>query len=621
MKTLRLSEARLRRLEHLLRDIEEQDHALMPVRERIATWLRRFEASTPFKPSYTGASAVHVPMIAIAQNAIKARIMSSIFDQDQCYNAEPFIDAPVIDPNGNPLLNESGKPVGWRDISEDIQEYISFEISSSGQVRFRDFVEDIIEGKTIEGTAFPTVAWEKEVAFKLDPNGETIPYVRKDQIRLAVPEFDRLIIPKGYPDLSRVPYITEKYHIRPSEVIARVRIGWDEVKVKQFLKEHAQPQQISFIDQQRDSIEGDDSTTIYKANELWMGETWCMFDWSGDGKEVPLLVDHSIGLNKNYIFRTQAWPYAHGKSKFVTPDRYIKRKNRMLGMGLCERGEHLDEAISAIINQIIDQGTRANTSMWGVDEDVVGIEELASQSPGAVVPRGDDPNAITEIRSSGTQPDLFENFNILMMLFEKLIGVSDYDLGRESQQIGKDSTATGTLALLKQSHLNMSSVVSATHQTLNEVGWMWLQLIAQQKPVERMVQVLGPHRARNVLIALSLKPSELTQRIGLIIAYSKDAATQELQRQQEMAKWGMYEQFLRGMMELAMTYLQNPYLAGYVLSIAKDAHTRMRKLLESYGESYSSKALPDLATFLKDIQPGALMVASMEEEGGTNEEA
>lgn len=596
--SMQLGSRQAERLLVWLQDVFDADNDLETRRERVIRWIQSFEAQSPFQKDFpfVGCSSVNVPMIAIARDAIMAKLLNTLFGQDRDLDVEPFEEGPTG------LKDERGRPVTFRDIAEDLQEYLLFEISPSGQVPWRKFAEDIIDDKSLVGTAFPVVSWGKDLEWLLSDSNEVTPTIVRDNVILTVPDFDRLIFPNGYPDLSRIPFISEKYPLRPSEMLSNITtLGWSESKVREYLREHGDAEELSSFTVERDDMEDSEIDHTYRAQELWMVETWGRVDLNGDGKEIPLLIDHPH-KDPRMWFSVRPWPYEHRKSKFISPDHYIRRKNRLLGMGIPERSMGLAEGISAIANQIIDQGTLSNTMMWSVDESQVGIQQLSHASPGKVIPRGDDPNAITPLEMGSVKPDLFEGFNILMMLFEKLTKVSDYDLGRESQQLGRGGTATATLALLQQSNQYFDPIVRGTRSCLNEAAERWLQLLAQQKPANRIAKVLGPRRARNVLAAISLSPTEITNRFSVYVAFSRDAATQELQRQQEMAKLQLLDAYYKTLLQYARLYLSQPFLRGIIVEITMDGHRRLRKLLEAFGESYSNKTLPSLINLVEKVQ-------------------
>jgi len=594
-----LSPKRKERIRDLLRKIRTADATLQEKREQIAEYMRLFEAEPRGTKTFpfVGASNVPIPMVAIAKDAIKARIANALLGQDQDLNVEPITE----DNLPFPIPGSEDEDFTWRDVSEAYEQYIHYETGPNGQIPFRDFVEDVVEDIILVGTSFPTAAWSRRVEFDWTA-GEIVPVNTFNNVELRSPSLDKVVFPHGYSTYDRMPFITEKYPIRPSEMLARIdSAGWTESHVRSFLKEHGQPQELSYFDQERDEIEETDHDILYQAPEMWMGETWARLDLDGSGREVKVLIDHSINKEGDpEVFRVMPWPYEHRKPKWAGPVRYEYRKDRLLGRGIAEIGKGMNEAINAVINQLIDRGTLSNTLLLGVDENTVSLSDLRNWRPGDPIPRGDDPNAINEMRIGDATPGLFEVSNILMMLFEKLVKVSDYDLGREAEQIGQQGTATATLALLQQSGQFYDPIIRNVRRTMNEIGYMMLSLHAQYKPRKRMISCLGPKQAELVLRAFELSPEQLSERLGVYIAFSKDATSRELQHQREVAKLQMVDAYYDKLMLFADAYVAQPHKRDLIRQIAKDGHLRMRKVLESLGESYSNRTLPDFDTIIRE---------------------
>jgi hypothetical protein len=542
-------------------------------------------------------SSVRIPFVAIIYDSIKARGMNSFLSQDRDINITATNEEPipgVVDP-------DTRKTMTWFDIAAAVEQFLLFEYSSSGQIPYRDFVESLWDEGAMTGTAVPCVSWETFSEFDLPLGATSTSQASEsfvfDNIRLAVIPSENILFPSGYPDarMHRWPIVSHRFTLRPSEIRSRVEFqGWDERAVKELLDRPASSN-TDFA-----SMLDDYSQYFDEFEEIWLCESWMRFALD-DKNECKIVVTHSLE-NPNLILSITGWPYSHGRAKFARAFRYIKRRNRFLGMGIPERLEGIDEAISTVINQIIDAGTISNVPIWSVDENVPGVQDLRDLYPGAVVKRGDDPNAIQPLKALGPGPDIFEVSNILRDFGERAAHVSDYSLGRESMQIGKEGTATGILALLRETGSYFDSIIRDGRETLDDVNWMVLMLIAQYKPIRRMTEVMSKEKAQAVVAALSLRPSELNKKLSIRVASSNAAATVEIARQEEQAKFVLMQQYYERLIALADAVVSRPYLTGLASRIAEDANRRVIRLLESYSDSASSKTLPDWNEFLQAFQ-------------------
>ena len=569
--------------------------------EKVAKAIERWEAkprrrSWPLGPR---SSSLHVPLVAIIQDSIKAHILNASFGQDDDIECQPLTDAKLEIPDP-----ETGQILSWTDLSQQLEEYHLFEASTAGQVPVRRYLEAMFDEGVTTGTAFPKAFWDRRVERTISPDGSILGEQEVfNNFKITVGGLEDHFFPSGYDSLENIPWFAQRFLLRPSEMVARIDShGWDKGEVYRYLRENnlmgvvgVEGAEARDVDKQTSDLIGEPTDLNYLNVEQWIVEKWMRFALDGM-REVKILVEYPLD-DPSFIFRCIPWPYDHGMMPFVTPFCYIKRRKRLLGMGAAERLESLDDGISAVVNQIIDAGTVANVPVWSVDETVEGIRDFRDLFPGAMIKRGDDHNAIVPLKMGGVGPDLFEGYNILRDISERVGKVTDYNLGRESSVLGRQSTATSTLSLLQQTGSYYDAIRRNLDASANECTQIWLDLIVQQKPLDRIAQVLGPKRAQYLLAALSLPFGQLRKRVAVRIALSSTSSSRELQRQEEMAKFQILKMYYESLMQLADARIMTPWKAPLVDAIATSADVEMRKLLETFGDRTTADTLPKWITF------------------------
>lgn len=586
---MRLTEARLEKITKFLHEqVPSAQAALEQRRDRYRHYVRRYEAQSIEKNwPWPGASSVHAPMVAITMDAIKARILNALFAQDRIIHVEPIVDLEIpgmMDP-------ETGEQLTWRHIAQLLEVYLNFEVSPAGEVNYREFVEELVDEVLLLGTSFPRCYWKRTVDYQTGEDGEISERVGYDNVMMDIVPTEQIIVPRGYKDLERIPWISYTYPMRPSEILSRVQTdGWQAKTVKRFL-ENADPAPISELVQEFEEKAVGLVEDTYLTGEVQVAQTWARVPWDEQGREASLLIDHSVS-EPIHIFNIRPWPNENGKMDFVGVARYIRRRHYMFGMGIPERLSTLDEAYSSILNQAIDNGTIANTRIWSINEHAVGPREFDVLYPNMKIPRGDDPNDIQPLQLGEVYPSLYENLNIVNMLIEKTAMLNEYQLGREASALNGQATATATLALIQEGGQYHESTSRDIRNVLNEANQQWVDLLAQHKPMDRVSAVLG-RQAVPLLAALSLSQSDLRKRLAIRVSFSSTAATRELARQEEMAKFEVMRNYYSGLVELAGTRMQAPQIAPLIDMIAKDGTYRIRRLLETFGESLVNSTLPD----------------------------
>lgn len=607
---IKLTERRRERLTAYLREQFSQARSGRKQHtDRIRTYIARYEAKTqPKNFPFKGASSIHVPLIAEFYDSIKSRIMNALKAQPDAFiDVSPLTEEPI----GQLIDPATGAPLTWRTVAELFEEYLLYEIGPSGEINLIDAVDEFLDDILLTGTGWLMPVWATESAWDYPPDGSR-PVERTvfDNVRYLVPSIEDIFYPPHYDSLARIPWWSRRYLARPSEIMSRVPQGFDATAVREFLSQYRSSQApAADLEMERAMAAGIADPSHYTTGELQLAETWMRFvldspngegaieqDDRFYGREVRILVDHAFE-DPSHIFRITTWPYVHGKIPAAVA-RYIRRRGRMDGMGIPERLESLDEAMSSVVNMLIDNGTIANTRLWRVRANSEAAEELTEIWPNKAIPV-EEPSDLEALQAGEIYPSGFELHNIIRDHAERVSKVTDYNLGRESAALGRQSTATATLALLSETGQHHDNTTRNVRTAINDGLNQTMILIAQHKPLERVRQVLGA-RGDILIAALTLDPADLGKRIGIQVSFSSTAATRELQRQEEQAKAQFIQGYYQFLLALATQRFGDqiqippaqPQMSVLIDAIAKDANLRMRKMLEAYGERSSTSLLP-----------------------------
>lgn len=598
---LTLTPAQHDRLRSFLADqIIQAENERESLEDMMSEAIDRYEAKAkPKNFPWPGACSIHIPLVAIAQDSIKARMMNSLFGSERIINGVPLMEEEIpgaIDP-------VTGRQITWRTMAEWMEQYLQFETSPAGDIDLKAFVEDWLDEVLSFGTGVVKICWETITEQEVLEDGTTRALgVSYDNVRLIVIPRENFLFPSGYDSLTRIPWVSHRYSLRPSEIrtLADSDPTWISDNVKSFLTANVHPKSDKTdVDQDQIATLGLNEDSFYNTSEIWLYETWARVDVDGKGTELKLVITHTAPSDGPItVLRVIGWPYSSKRLPFVV-GRYIKRRKRLDGMGIPERLASLDEGLSTSVCQTIDNVSIANTRFWKVDRNSEAAKQLDRIYPGAKV-LVDNQTDVQPEQMGEIYPSAFEVGNLIRDYAERTIKLSDYNLGRESQALGEQSTATATLALLQESGQYFDSITRDFRYALNEVLQLWMDLIVQNKPIARVSKILG-QRAEPFLLALTLPHGDLRSRIGLRIAFSSSAATRELARQEEQAKLGLLKEYYASLFQLTQTALEMPPLIPLVMAVAADAELRVKKLLEAYGDSYTSSTLPSLTTILPGV--------------------
>lgn len=561
----------------------------------VSSAIRQWEALTTKKTyPWPGASNLRAPIEAIVRDSISARMLNALQATDRDINVQPLMDKdlPIPDPR------DPKRPISWRSVGEILESYYCIEASEDGAFDFRQFQTDLVGESTLTGTGISKWYWHRE-SYRDNIGGPDI--LSEGNIRAEVIKVENFVFTPGYSTLERIPFVGEKYKLRPSEMIQNIdALGWTRAEVLGYLDKHgkdnAEPNETDVVQAE---TQGEPSL-MYTHKEQNICDAWVRIafgpkeegeDFGTRGKEVRLFVQFAYD-DPSFIFRVSPWLYDHGNTPYPQPAPYIQRRDSMLGMGICERAKMLATGLTTVLNQIVDGSTLANVPVFSVNENVRGLRNLTSVYPGKLIHRGDDPNNFKPEKLGAIGPDIFQAFTILRTLIEQLTKVSDFNLGRESSVTGKSGTATMGLALMAESGQYFDNINRGHRKHMNGGLNRWQALVVQNAPIRRIRSLLGREEAEIIRAVLRLPVRAVADRLRVKVAFSNTAASRELSRQEEMAKWQILQAYYTLLIEMSKLLLENPALKPLLDEIALSADLKMRALLETFGEDFSTNKLP-----------------------------
>jgi hypothetical protein len=219
-------------------------------------------------------------------------------------------------------------------------------------------------------------------------------------------------------------------------------------------------------------------------------EAYYRYDIDGDGYEEECIftVDRQAEVLLRAVLLDTV--FAHGQRPFVAM-KFMPVPGRFYAIGIPELIEHLQDELNAIHNQRIDFGTITNTP-FGWYRPASGFKpEVHTIEPGKLFPV----DAVGDVQLAS-----FPNATIwgereemvLMAYLERLLGISDFNVGRQIDRMNAPKTATATLALLQEGNVRLDLIVRRVQHAFKTFLAQILQLYQQYVPPGKVIRVLGP---------------------------------------------------------------------------------------------------------------------------------
>lgn len=306
-------------------------------------------------------------------------------------------------------------------------------------------------------------------------------------------------------------------------------------------------------------------------------EIYLAMDLDGDGDMEELIVHYH--LRTQTLLRVNYNQFWHMKRPFVK-FTFFPVEHRFYGQGLCEMLEALQEEISQMHNQRIDNTTIVNTRPLLVRRTSKSLTPGDPLFSGQIIPV-DDPTDVTPLQLGAVSPSTIVNEGITRDIVERISGVTDAN-SRGGQPVTR-TTATAQIALLQEGAKRFDQTVRSIRNGLSEVGDLTFSLYFQfGVEEETVVQWLGD-RGRVMVGIFNLPLSAIKNGLGFRATSPTSAQNKELQKQNAIQIWQLSLQMYTQIIQFVQQVGVPPQaLAPVAVEFVKSAEKFMQSVLDRF---------------------------------------
>jgi hypothetical protein len=391
-----------------------------------------------------------------------------------------------------------------KDLTKPLADFINAEGRQTFDIRraTRDWTHEMV----IVGSSVMFVGWQRRMGWRFRPGqgrkGKPQPVVLHDGPVVEHVPREFMLWRKDRTIEESDVVARQKLMLRSELALAVQMDGWDEEAVEDILRS---PGTIDggggVVEAKRDAAGVTaDSNDLYDIREVWVewplaaamtmgGDVPPLDLQNADDPAIPLVV--TLGRTTGAVVRVVAHPYFFGRWPFF--DVYFRKvPGQAYSFGTAKLLEHIQRGITSMTNQAIDSVTIANSLKMFTQNPRLTNAEWTPNRPMFVENLNDVliPNV-----QKGSVPDI-QLVNLLNAVGERVTGISDPLLGRETRMGGHPSPATSTLVQLGESAKLFDFTQREIRLQLNKVGQFLLSLY-QQFPT-RMEEVIGQEDAARV---------------------------------------------------------------------------------------------------------------------------
>lgn len=539
-------------------------------------WDRQWEAQPREKVKlfpWKNASNLELPVAAIVGMTVYSRLLNTIFAQTPFYS----------------LTTENADLVGP---IRELSDYLEW--AKENELKVFDNLSPFLMNTVRMGTGHLKIPYVKDIK-KIWTYDRTGKPVQKDVVchdgpALQAVAINNMLVPRfDIEGIQAQPWIAERHRMTFGEIKHYEALKW--FKDVDRMETAFATQQTREIE--RDRLEGVRELMYKQPYDVW--EIWARFDINNDSREEEILLFFEpltrsiLGCYYNYYFDYQR-PYV----KAV----YERREGRYYGIGIGRMCSQMQDGISTIHNQRIDNATIANARVWKTrrgsqiqDGDIW---------PGKVFKLGDPANDLIPAEMGEVYPSALTNETTLRDYVERRSAVSEFAMGRESSIMGSKATATSTLAIIQEGNKRFDLALKEVRTALGEAGSMIISRYHQYRPDARMYQVLGA-RAEDATRLFSFPPDFVTNAIKVQISAATAATNREIEKQNRITLFSLMREFFQDVFQLAEV-IANPQLPPAMKELAvaagKTAEQLARQILHDFDIKDPDNFVPSVERIL-----------------------
>jgi len=565
-----LTEVELKKLEqYLWNQLEEGYEEHLELEARLREWNRAYDGDPRERRRtfpWPGAANIEIPVIGIAVDSIAARLLNTI------YSVEPFWTV-------RPLRKEVDK------IAKPTEHYLDWsrKVEYNLYKQTKTWCIEVIK----HGWGWLKFGWEVYSVhdWVVGSNGEPEPrtYVVRRPSVYHVLNMDMITQPGVEDDLVS-EWLCHRVRLTDNQLLMRkidnlyeyvdemIKTKEDNTRVHEML---ASSKTAGYTREER-------LNTLYEFNVDW--------PFGPEGAPTAMLVTFHREIKK--IVRVIFNPYGfrnYEKAKF------IEREGRLEGFGVAKRLAQLQEGISTIHRQQVDNATVANTRFFLGRK---GVVRPGTQIWPARFLTVNDPERDIKALQLG---DIYPSMRALevseLSYAERASGVSDYQLGRESQVAGSRATATGTLALIQEGNRRFDLNVRDLRDVLSQVGRRVLEINQRFRPRGAVYFVEGEDGVW-VEQVLSLPAEFSASKLAVELTASTATINREVEKQSLIGLLGVVTNYYQQLMQLGMLVVNPqapPELKALGVKMAQGAKLLMDRIVQSFDVKSIDTVVPTLA--------------------------
>lgn len=563
-------------------------------------WIRYAEVYRA-KPSdkqrdfpFRGAANFTVPVAATDIDTTIAGLVGTIFGAPNLWSCE-------------------GLRPDWLDFAARLEEYLEY--AQETELGMYSVVVDWITELTKLGTGIlkqryvreqkRVYEWRETQTALTGGSPQTLQQVIrrivKDNPEVKRTPLANFYVPATANDIQEAPWCAERLSLTWGQLESRVRAG---IYTNDFMAKigaYFRAQQPSTPYQRYETVQQELDNFLPSNREVFeLFEFWTDYDIDGTGEPVSVVC--TIHEPTMSYARADYNPFFHQEKPYSVA-RFLRQEGRFYGIGLCEILEQIQDVVSALECQRLDNGTIRNTAIFKTRKGS-GIREDEPIWPGRIFTVENMTDLEPMQMGYEAQPTL-EAEQFILNYGQRRSGVSAYTAGGAGQPAISYSAATTTIAMLQQGRLRLDQALREIQSALSETGQRVVELLQQFNQGGKPYLVMGDKDGSVVEQVLTMPLDTIRLGVSVKVTATNSQLNRETKIRTDQIIYGLVLQFYQQLSQ-AMTVVVNPQvpfpLRQLMQQMIDGGTILMRRILDAYGTQDLDRIIPDLDALNATIQ-------------------
>lgn len=577
------------RAREILSWLEEEHRKALYAHTDYFDQLRIFRRAIKAQPAtkiktfpWPGASNLVVPIIRIAGDAVKARIINTLL------SPKPFWTATATSSMYAPYAKPIERFMEWA-FRNDLDAV--------------NTIEAIGDQVVYLGKCPVRYCWEEVVSKVMSYDPKTKKKTTKLRVLRDSPLWHPILLenwlePWGLKPSNQKPWNSERVFYRLSELKelqTRGLIG-NLSKLEEKIMEKLPSDLVDESEMRKKAWADTEVATLYL--------TCFRYDYDRDGFGEEMQALWSLECSELLSLKFNYFWHGHRPLEFAF---YLRDGfDRSEGDGLAQLLNPLQESMSTFVNQRTDNITLANTRAYKGKKGEVKKGPQNAIYPGSITLLTDPEKDLVPMEMGTVSPQSFQHESVLRDYAERLSGVSDPQLGREFNN--PRVAATTTLSVLQEGNRRFDLAIRLLREVFSTLGMRTLQLYQQFKPRVPLGEILSPEDEIYVQEILNMQPEQVEGMVVLALNTSTATTNKETQRQGLLALHQLIVGFYSQILNVAIQIMANPQfpdsIKDMIIDMAQASYNTIKEILYTYDINDPGSFLIDVAEALNYVRGG-----------------